>query len=246
MQTADGVGVSEYVKFVKAAVVLKVDTPKRVCRLCSGYHQSIQEMVEGVGLPDVMHHIANLSLEKKKKTGNPYMTEPHLLMALMSCGITKSPVTRQSAEPGDVSAKGAMNSEANVVCNVHTLQALFCPVFFMFFSQRKNLLQYWRNYATWIGANCERKDRLIAKVQQLNEGSKSREAPVRVEPFRSKGGLIYSDYYDLGTFVLGLKGAKSDTISQKLEEMRFKRMVHYHVFGAPADRVHPLMSMPLF
>ena len=117
---------------------------------------------------------------------------------------------------------------------------------FFHLSQRKNLLQYWRNFATWIGANCERKDRLIAKVQQLNEGSKAREAPVRVEPFRSKGGLIYSDYYDLGTYVLGLKTAKSDTISLKLEELRFKRMVHYHVFGAPADRVHPEMSMPLF
>ena len=81
----------EYYKYVKAAVILNPQTPKKFCRLAAGFHQSVQQNVDAVGLSDIMAHLGALSEELMKTATYPLLTDDQLYVALLSCGVTKPP-----------------------------------------------------------------------------------------------------------------------------------------------------------
>ena len=104
-------------------------------------------------------------------------------------------------------------------------------------------MQYFRNFAAFVAANWFRYEALVVKTQELNAGKLERDQVVRVEPFRNNPGLTLADYVQVGEWLMDAHNVKGDNLNKLLKQLKFRRMVVYHVYGAPDDVVHPSLSM---
>ena len=109
--------------------------------------------------------------------------------------------------------------------------------------QKYNLLQYFRNFAAFVAANWYRYPALVAKTKELNAGKLERDQMVRLEPFRNNPGLTLGDYAQVGEWLMDAHTVRGDALNKKLKYLKFRRMVVYHVYGAPDGVVHPSLSM---
>ena len=109
--------------------------------------------------------------------------------------------------------------------------------------QKYNLLQYFRNFAAFVAANWFRYSALVMKTEELNAGKLDRDQVVRVEPFRNNPGLNLGDYAQVGEWLMDVHSVKGDALNKMLKQLKFRRMVVYHVYGAPDTVVHPSLSM---
>ena len=85
----DDIGISHEMQFVDAEV-LKVSTPKEVCRLAAGEHQITQRDVQSMSVADIFSLMTKFARDKlQSKLGTRYLSDNEVLMVCQQCGLTK-------------------------------------------------------------------------------------------------------------------------------------------------------------
>ena len=102
-------------------LVLSMDAPWAACRSAAGCHQSQQHDSIETSTSDVCQLMLELLLEKKEKTGTPYLTDSEIYGALMTCGVVRgSSGALMSGKSGDIiSTDEALEFNEKQVCSLY-------------------------------------------------------------------------------------------------------------------------------
>ena len=111
-------------------------------------------------------------------------------------------------------------------------------------SQKSNAIQMWRNVARWTTACLENLTTLLDKIDLLNNNPHGREQQViKVALIREHHGLLNEDYEDFSRYLMTKTAITTKEVNTELHRLRKRRMVRWHVFGAPDTHIVPERSM---
>ena len=74
---------------------------------------------------------------------------------------------------------------------------------------------------------------MVLKIRQLNGSKVDKEAPFCPETIRNVPGLTLVDWATFGDWLLQQDSTYSSVIVEKLQQLRLRRYIRWHLQGAP-------------
>ena len=110
--------------------------------------------------------------------------------------------------------------------------------------QMTTLVKQWKSVMLLLSCNADRSAQLLQKMKTLNcAHATPTDRPFQEALGHEMFGLIPDDLRSVGTFLLNTATLTFVQFRKFLRMTKDVRQALHHVFGAPADRVHPARSM---
>ena len=85
----DDIGIPAEMQYVEAEV-LRSNTPRDVCRLAAGEHQTSQRDVQSMSVSDIFSLMCKTAKEKLHgKDKSPYLTDSEVYQVCVQCGLQR-------------------------------------------------------------------------------------------------------------------------------------------------------------
>lgn len=111
-------------------------------------------------------------------------------------------------------------------------------------SQKDNLLQQWRNTASFSGASTQMMTSLCSKIKDINSGRREGDEGLTHKMLREATCLNEADYEEFARWLLLQESnIPQKSLTKKLAELKRRRMLQWHIRDAPDDVIPPDQSM---
>lgn len=113
------------------AVVLRRNTPTRLCRQAAGAHQAVQENNKAVEIQDVLLAIGRCCMERYVLKGQTFLTDDQLGAVLQSQGLVKGIGEKTTASDAVSVSKALERQQQEVFLHACcTINVCWCPMSF--------------------------------------------------------------------------------------------------------------------
>ena len=106
-----------------------------------------------------------------------------------------------------------------------------------------NLLQLWRATSKFVASNLNWLPTVLKKIETFNKNADIDTCVFRPHVLHHNPGLLDADYHQLAEWLLDQDELSYGELNRQLVHMRKRRMVLWHVEGAPDDVILPDKSM---
>ena len=120
------------------ALILRPQTPRRLCRLAAGFHQSLQEQNEPLGINETMRSLGHTCAERKRRVGDPMLTDEELFLVLAQSGLVKASKELLVKDITTLDNSQALEVAKQAVCVSHW--CLFMSYTFLLLLRRRTSL----------------------------------------------------------------------------------------------------------